>query len=142
MELLAVLLACVLVAVVLAIVGAPLRAARDREMAGEDVDSDTDPEHQAAYVRAELEAAREAKYLEIRDAELDLRTGKLSRADYEAVDGVLRAEALELLNRLQALDSGEGAEGGGDRGEGAGGAAMPGRPQPARERLSNPEVED
>ncbi len=34
----------------------------------------------------ELEAAREAKYREIRDAELDHRTGKLSDADYEAID--------------------------------------------------------
>ena len=47
-----------------------------------------------------LEAAREAKYREIRDAELDFRTGKLSREDYEAIDGALRAEALEILNRL------------------------------------------
>ena len=31
--------------------------------------------------RAELEAAREAKYREIRDAELDYRTGKLSDDD-------------------------------------------------------------
>ena len=45
--------------------------------------------------------AREAKYREIRDAELDYRTGKLSREDYEAVDGALRAEALEILNRLE-----------------------------------------
>lgn len=103
MELLAVLLGCLLLAAVLAIVGAPLRAARDRELAGEHVDSDADPERQLAYERAELESAREAKYREIRDAELDLRTGKLSRADYAAIDGALRAEALELLNRLQAL---------------------------------------
>ena len=53
--------------------------------------------------RDELEAAREAKYREIRDAELDYRTGKLSREDYEAVDGALRAEAVEILNRLDAL---------------------------------------
>ncbi len=33
-----------------------------------------------------------------------MRTGKLSREDYEAVDGALRAEALEVLNRLQALE--------------------------------------
>jgi hypothetical protein len=104
MELLVLLLACVLLAVVVAIVGAPLRAARDRELAGEDVPLDDDPERQAEYERASLESAREAKYREIRDAELDLRTGKLSQADYQAVDGALRAEALELLNRLQALE--------------------------------------
>jgi hypothetical protein len=52
---------------------------------------------------AELEAAREAKYREIRDAELDHRTGKLSDADYEAVDGSLRAEAIEILHRLDSI---------------------------------------
>ncbi|MGI8712908.1 MAG: hypothetical protein ACR2NR_06960 [Solirubrobacteraceae bacterium] len=49
---------------------------------------------------AELEAARDAKYREIRDAELDVRTGKLSDADYEALDGALRGEAVEILHAL------------------------------------------
>jgi hypothetical protein len=49
---------------------------------------------------AELEAARDAKYREIRDAELDRRTGKLSEEDFEAVDRVLRAEAIEILRAL------------------------------------------
>jgi len=53
--------------------------------------------------REQLEAAREAKYREIRDAELDFRTGKLSRADYETIDAELRAEAIEILNRLERL---------------------------------------
>ena len=48
-----------------------------------------------------LEAAREAKYQEIRDAELDFRVGKLSREDYEAVNATLRAEALTILDKLQ-----------------------------------------
>ena len=48
----------------------------------------------------ELEAARDAKYREIRDAELDLRTGKLSDGDYRAIDHTLRAEAVEILRRL------------------------------------------
>jgi hypothetical protein len=56
---------------------------------------------------AELEAARDAKYREIRDAELDHRTGKLSDADFEAVDRSLRAEAIEIL---RALDRVGGAE--------------------------------
>ena len=47
----------------------------------------------------ELEAARDAKYREIRDAELDHRTGKLSEDDFEAIDGTLRAEAIEILRR-------------------------------------------
>lgn len=54
---------------------------------------------------AELEAARDAKYREIRDAELDRRTGKLSEQDYQAVDRVLRGEAIEIL---RALDEARG----------------------------------
>ena len=53
--------------------------------------------------RAELEAARDAKYSEIRDAELDYRTGKLSEADWRALDRRLRAEAVDVLHRLDEL---------------------------------------
>jgi hypothetical protein len=53
--------------------------------------------------RAELEAARDAKYREIRDAELDYRTGKLSEADWRVLDRGLRAEAVEILRRLDEL---------------------------------------
>jgi hypothetical protein len=53
---------------------------------------------------AELEAARDAKYSEIRDAELDLRTGKLSEEDYSAVNGSLRAEAVDILHRLDETE--------------------------------------
>jgi hypothetical protein len=52
---------------------------------------------------AELEAAKEAKYREIRDAELDYRTGKLSDGDWRALDRTLRAEAVELLKRLDRI---------------------------------------
>jgi len=55
--------------------------------------------------RAELEAAREAKYREIRDSELDHRMGKLSDADYEAIDGSLRAEAVEILRAIDTIDA-------------------------------------
>ena len=55
-------------------------------------------------VGADLEAAREAKYRELRDLELDYRTGKLSDADYHATDAVLRSEALSILDRLEELD--------------------------------------
>jgi type II secretory pathway component PulM len=48
-------------------------------------------------VRA-LEAARDSKLQEIRDAEMDMRTGKLS--DYQAIDGALRSEAVRILERL------------------------------------------
>ncbi len=53
--------------------------------------------------RAELEAAKEAKYREIRDAELDYRTGKLSEADWRGLDRALRAEAVDLLKRLDEV---------------------------------------
>jgi hypothetical protein len=52
---------------------------------------------------AELEAAREAKYREIHDADLDHRTGKLSDADFQAIDGTLRAEAIEILHALDSI---------------------------------------
>ena len=53
--------------------------------------------------RAELEAAKEAKYREIRDAELDRQMGKLSEEDHRAVDRELREEAIEILRRLDAI---------------------------------------
>jgi hypothetical protein len=81
--------------VVVLFVTAPLRRARRAE-----------PESSAQL--AELEAAREAKYREIRDAELDHRTGKLSDEDYEAVDGALRAEAIELMRRIDHVGAGAG----------------------------------
>jgi hypothetical protein len=80
----------VLVVVVLLIVG-PLRRGRQSEVPG-------------AGERAELEAAKEAKYREIREAELDYRTGKLSREDWRALDATLREEAIGLLRRIDALD--------------------------------------
>jgi hypothetical protein len=52
---------------------------------------------------AELEAAKEAKYREIRDAELDYKTGKLSDGDWRSLDRTLRAEAVELLKRLDQV---------------------------------------
>jgi len=54
--------------------------------------------------REQLEAAKEAKYREIRDAQLDLEMGKLSKDDHRAVDRELRAEAIEILKRLDELD--------------------------------------
>ena len=56
----------------------------------------------AARLR-DLEAAREAKYQEIRDAELDARLGKLSPDDHRALDRQLRAEAIEILRELDEL---------------------------------------
>jgi hypothetical protein len=82
------LLVLVVLAAVAVVVGWPLyRAARPAPAEGE------------ADVQA-LEAAKESKLREVRDAELDYRTGKLSEADWRALDGQLRAEAAELIHAL------------------------------------------
>jgi hypothetical protein len=54
----------------------------------------------AATELQDLESARDSKYREIRDAELDRETGKLSAEDFATVDAALRAEAVELLQQL------------------------------------------
>jgi flagellar biosynthesis/type III secretory pathway M-ring protein FliF/YscJ len=54
--------------------------------------------------RETLEAAKEAKYREIRDAELDHRMGKLSDAHYHETDRELRQQAIEILRQLDELE--------------------------------------
>jgi hypothetical protein len=63
----------------------------------------------AAHVAqlTDLETAKEARYREIREAEMDFRTGKLSEVDYKEIDRQLRAEAIELLRKLDALGAAE-----------------------------------
>jgi hypothetical protein len=90
------LLILIVLALIVLIVGAPLRR-RGAEEVGESAE------------RAELEARREAKYREIRDAELDHRTGKLSDADWRAQDRALRAEAVDILRRLDELGFSDGS---------------------------------
>jgi uncharacterized membrane protein len=82
----------VALAVVVWVVSGPLRHGEDREV----ID---------AGDRASLEAARDAKYREIRDAEIDWRTGKLSDEDYREQDRRLRAEAVEILREIDRLSS-------------------------------------
>ena len=77
-------------AVVVWVVSAPLRHGEPPEVAD-------------AAQRDALEAARDAKYREIRDAELDWRIGKLSDEDYREQDRRLRAEAVEILRELDRL---------------------------------------
>ena len=60
-------------------------------------------ERRHAARRAELEAAKEAKYREIRDAELDHRMGKLSDEDYRTTDRELRGQAIEILRQIDEL---------------------------------------
>ena len=88
------LLVLVVLAAVVAVVSGPLRARREPE-------PDAGDEELPA-----LEAAKEAKYREIRDAELDHRTGKLSEEDWRALDAQLRAEAVEILRRIDAAAAG------------------------------------
>jgi hypothetical protein len=79
----------VVLALAVLVISAPLRSGRRAR----------DPR---AEQIAELEAARDAKYREIRDAELDMQTGKLSPEDYEAIDRGLRADAIEIMHALDA----------------------------------------
>jgi hypothetical protein len=91
-----VLLAIVVLAAVAVFVTVPLRHAG----AG-DADGPTATEDPR---RAELEARKEAKYREIRDAELDRAQGKLSQEDWARLDAQLRREAIEILKALDGLD--------------------------------------
>jgi membrane protein implicated in regulation of membrane protease activity len=52
----------------------------------------------------ELQAAKEAKYREIKVAELDREMGKLSQEDWRSVDRDLRGEAIEILRQLDRLE--------------------------------------
>ncbi len=94
MDILALLVIVAVLTAVVALVSAPLRGERVERIHGEAEDD-----------IAELEARKEAKYREIRDAEMDLRTGKLSQEDHRVLDRQLRAEAVEIL---QALDDARG----------------------------------
>ncbi len=60
---------------------------------------------------ADLRAARDAKYRQIRDLEMDQRTGKLSDEEWRGLDRELRAEAVELLNELDQLTPSESQQG-------------------------------
>jgi hypothetical protein len=89
-----IVLALLIVAALAWIVTAPLR--RDRAPAASEPSEDPR--------RAELEARKEAKYREIRDAELDRAQGKLSQEDWARLDAQLRREAIEILKALDGLD--------------------------------------
>ena len=81
------LLVLVVLAIALYVISGPLLTARRASAVASD------------DVRA-LEAARDSKLQEIRDAEMDLRTGKLSDEDYDAIDRALRGEAVQILDQL------------------------------------------
>jgi flagellar biosynthesis/type III secretory pathway M-ring protein FliF/YscJ len=81
----------VLAALVALAVAAPLRRREEQD-------------RQEETRLAELEAAKEAKYREIRDAELDHHMGKLSDDDHRLVDRELRGEAMAILRELDELE--------------------------------------
>ena len=86
------LLAVAIVAVVAWFVTAPLRR-RPGETA----------EDPAVAELADLESRKAAKYRQIRDAEADRTAGKLTEADYQRLDRELRAEAIDVLKRIDRL---------------------------------------
>jgi cytochrome c-type biogenesis protein CcmF len=90
------------------------------------------PRRRAAAGDGELEALKEAKYREIRDAELDHAAGKLSDEDFAILDAELRTEAVAILDRAGA--NGSDGEAGGD---GAGANGTSGN-QAAGERPTEP----
>ena len=86
------LLALAILALVAFFVTVPLRRAAE-PAAGEREEAE----------RAELEARKLVLYREIRDAEADRASGKLSGEDFKRLDRELRAEAIEVLKRLDRL---------------------------------------
>lgn len=87
-----IVLAVLIVAIVVWFVSAPLRRTKAEEAAA--TQRIEDPRV------AELEARKEAKYREIRDAELDREQGKLSQEDWSRQDAELRRDAVETLKEL------------------------------------------
>jgi hypothetical protein len=83
------LLTIVMLAGVVALVGGPLRR------------HSRPPTLERPEVAAAA-AAKDAKYRELLDAELDFRTGKLAEEDYREIDDALRREAVELMHRHEA----------------------------------------
>ena len=98
-----ILLALLVVAVVVWFVTVPLRRSGD--------ESEPEATRTEDPVIADLEARKEAKYREIRDAELDREQGKLSDADWHRQDAELRREAIEILKELDAAQARQRAGG-------------------------------
>ena len=88
----------VILTIIVLFVTAPLRRAARARDAGEPETGQAELAEQTEL--EELQAERDAKYREIRDAELDHSTGKLSDEDFAAVDEALRAEAIAILKKL------------------------------------------
>lgn len=89
-----VLLTAIILAAVVLFVLAPLWRGPSEQSSKEDDDS---------LRIAKLQAAKEDKLSEIREAEMDFRSRKLSETDYRAIDSQLRGEALALIMQLDEL---------------------------------------
>jgi hypothetical protein len=68
----------------------------------------TEPDDPAVAELAELEARKEAKYRQIRDAEADRTAGKLTEEDFVRLDRELRAEAIDILKKIDRLKDARG----------------------------------
>ena len=90
-EALAPLLVVVALGLVVWLVGAPLRRGPQAAESADRIE------------REGLEAARDAKYRELRELELDRATGKVAEEDFRAQDRELRGEAVAILRRLDEL---------------------------------------
>jgi hypothetical protein len=91
MDVLVLLAIIALMGAVVALVTRPLRGGAQQAESAE------------AARLADLLAARDAKYREIRELELDRATGKLADGDFRHQDRVLRGEAIEILRELDRL---------------------------------------
>jgi len=97
-----IVLAVLIVAIVVWFVSVPLRRTSEQEAAATQRIEDSRV--------ANLEAAKEAKYREIRDTELDREQGKLSQEDWTRQDAELRRDAVKILKELDEAkaDAGRG----------------------------------
>ncbi|MGH2958581.1 MAG: hypothetical protein ACRDKE_03180 [Solirubrobacterales bacterium] len=60
--------------------------------------------------RAELEDAKQAKYREIKDAELDRKSGRMTEEQWQTTDRELRREAMQILAKIDTLGAEKSAE--------------------------------
>jgi hypothetical protein len=87
------LLAIAIVVLVAYVVSVPLRRPDTEEGLSDPAEAEL----------ADLEARKQSRYREIRDAEADHATGKLSDEAFRRLDAELRAEAIEILKRIDRL---------------------------------------
>lgn len=81
-----ILLATIMLSAAMAMVVSPLLRGVDEPASDADLES--------------LEIAKQAKYREIRDAEIDHKAGKLTDEQWRQTDAELRAEAVRILAQI------------------------------------------